>query len=243
MNPTTYRINKYLSLCGVTSRRGADTLISEKRVTVNDITVEEVGISIDPTKDVVKVDGNVVEIVEQKVYILFNKPSNVMTTLNDPFKRKTVLHFLKKLPMRVYPVGRLDYDTEGVLLLTNDGDMAYKLTHPKYQIEKIYDVLVSGNFTEANAQTIAKGLTLEDGAIGKGIVKIVKRIKNNTNILMTLKEGRKREVKQLCMAVGHKVLKLQRIEFAGITTHGLKLGEWRYLKSSEIELLKKKLSD
>ena len=243
MNPKTYRINKYLSLCGVTSRRGADTLISEKRVTINDQTVEQVGVSVDPSQDVVKVDGMVVEIVEQKIYVLFNKPTKVMTTLHDPFKRKTVLHFLKDLAVRVYPVGRLDYDTEGVLLLTNDGDLAYKLTHPKYQVKKIYDVLVAGHFTEANAKEIARGIKLEDGAIGKGEVNIVRRVKNDTNILMTLKEGRKREVKQLCSSVGHKVLSLKRIEFAGITAHGLKPGKWRYLKSSEIEQLNKNLSD
>ncbi|HDL02063.1 MAG TPA: rRNA pseudouridine synthase, partial [candidate division Zixibacteria bacterium] len=149
MKKSIVRINKYLSLCGVTSRRGADNLISEKRVTINDITVEQLGQSVDMENDIVKVDGTIVEVVEQKVYVLFNKPQNVMTTLHDPFRRKTVLDFLKDLPVRVYPVGRLDYDTEGVLLLTNDEDMAYQLTHPKFQIEKIYDVKVAGHFTTA----------------------------------------------------------------------------------------------
>jgi len=238
MKTKIVRINKYLSLCGVTSRRGADTLISEKRVTINDVTVEQMGQTVDIDTDVVKVDGTIVELVEQKVYILFNKPQQVMTTLNDPFKRKTVLHFLKDLPIRVYPVGRLDFDTEGVLLLTNDGDLAYQLTHPKFQIEKIYDVKVDGHFTEAGSQAIAKGIKLEDGAIGKGKVHIIGRIKNFTNIRITLTEGRKREVKQLCKGVGHNVLSLRRINFAGITAEGLNLGKWRYLKSDEIELLR-----
>ncbi len=240
MKKNIVRINKYLSLCGVTSRRGADNLISEKRVTVNDITVEKLGQTIDTDQDVVRVDGTIVELVEHKVYVVFNKPQKVMTTLHDPFKRKTVLDFLKDLPSRVYPVGRLDYDTSGVLLLTNDGDLAYQLTHPKYQIEKIYDVKVVGHFTEAGSQAIAKGIKLEDGAVGKGKVKIVSRLKNATKIIITLTEGRKREVKQLCKAVGHKVLSLQRIEFAGVTTLGLKPGKWRYLKPIEIEKLKKK---
>ncbi len=241
MKKSIVRINKYLSLCGVTSRRGADNLISEKRVTINDITVEQLGQSVDMENDIVKVDGTIVEVVEQKVYVLFNKPQNVMTTLHDPFRRKTVLDFLKDLPVRVYPVGRLDYDTEGVLLLTNDGDMAYQLTHPKFQIEKIYDVKVAGHFTTAGSQAIAKGITLEDGAVGKGKVEILKRVKNTTHIRIVLTEGRKREVKQLCKAVGHKVVSLRRIEFGGITTHGLKLGKWRYLKFIEIEQLKKKI--
>lgn len=241
MKTKVIRINKYLSMCGVTSRRGADTLISEKKITINDITVEKMGQTVDIESDVVKVDGTVVELVEQKVYVLLNKPKQVMTTLHDPFKRKTVLDFLKDLPVRVYPVGRLDFDTEGVLLLTNDGEMAYQLTHPKFQIEKIYDVKVEGHFTMAGSQAIAKGIKLEDGAIGKGKVEIVGRVKNDTNIRMTLTEGRKREVKQLCKSVGHKVLNLRRIEFGGITTHGLKLGKWRYLKSFEIEQLKEKI--
>ncbi len=242
MKTTSVRINKYLSLCGVTSRRGADTLITENRVTINDITVEKLGTTVDTSVDIVKVDGTVVELVETKVYVLFNKPKQVMTTLHDPFKRKTVLDFLKDLPVRVYPVGRLDYDTDGVLLLTNDGDLAYKLTHPKYQIEKIYDVKVMGEFTIAGSQAIAKGIKLEDGAIGKGKVEILSHTKNTSRLRMTLKEGRKREVKQLCKSVGHKVLNLSRSEFGGITTRGLKPGKWRYLKSTEIEELTKKVS-
>ncbi len=240
MKTKVVRINKYLSMCGVSSRRGADTLISEKKVTINDITVEQMGQTVDIDTDVVKVNGTVVVLVEQKVYVLLNKPKQVMTTLHDPFKRKTVLDFLKDLPVRVYPVGRLDFDTEGVLLLTNDGELAYQLTHPKFQIEKIYDVKVQGHFTESGSQAIAKGIKLEDGAIGKGKVEIIGRVKNDTNIRMTLKEGRKREVKQLCKSVGHKVLNLRRIEFGGITAHGVNLGKWRYLKDPEIELLQKK---
>lgn len=237
------RINKYISLCGITSRRGADTLISEKRVTINDVIVEQMGQSVDTETDIVKVDGVLAEVVESKVYVLFNKPQKVMTTLQDPFRRKTVLHFLKDLPVRVYPVGRLDYDTEGVLLLTNDGEMAYQLTHPKFQVKKIYEALVSGHFTEAGSQAIAKGIKLEDGAIGKGEVSILSKVKKNTKIRITLTEGRKREVKQLCKAVGHNVISLCRIEFAGVSAGSLKLGKWRYLKSIEIEQLKEKINE
>ncbi|PWB72254.1 pseudouridine synthase, partial [candidate division GN15 bacterium] len=127
------RINKYLSLCGVTSRRGAEALIAEGRVTVNESKLTKTGVIVDETTDIVKVDGVIVAPVEVSVYVLLNKPASVMTTLHDPFKRKTILHFLRKLPHRVYPVGRLDFDTEGVLLLTNDGDLAFRLAHPRYQ--------------------------------------------------------------------------------------------------------------
>lgn len=232
------RLNKYLSLCGVSSRRGAETLILKKRVTVNDKTVEKVGSIIDEKKDVVKVDGTVVTPVEHKVYIILNKPPNVMTTLHDPFKRKTIVHFLKDLPTRVYPVGRLDYDTEGVLMLTNDGDLAYRLAHPKYQVTKIYEAKVSGKFNLLAAESIEKGIKLDDGAIGKGKVDILSYSKKTSKIRITLTEGRKREVKQLCKSVGYPVILLHRVKFAGIDTRGLELGKWRYLTIIELESVK-----
>ncbi len=161
-----------------------------------------------------------------------------MTTLNDPYKRKTIKHYLKDVPVRVYPVGRLDFDTEGVLILTNDGDLAYRLAHPKFEVKKIYEAKVQGLFTQTAADTIEKGVKLEDGAIGKAKVRILKRINNSSIIRLTLTEGRKREVKQLCKICGHPVTKLKRIEFAGISVRGVKFGKWRYLTTDEIEDLK-----
>jgi len=207
-------------------------------VAVNDVVVDKVGVVIDEEKDVVKVDGQVVTPVEQHVYVVLNKPPRVMTTLDDPFKRKTIVHYLKALPVRVYPVGRLDYDTEGVLLLTNDGDLAYRLAHPKYQVTKVYEARVEGRFTEKAARQIADGIELEDGATGRGSVRILNEGEGETKIRLVLKEGRKREVKQLCRAVGHPVLHLRRQEFAGITARGLKLGKWRYLSEEEVNGLK-----
>lgn len=232
------RINKYLSMCGVTSRRGAEGLIAEGLVVVNGLTVEKVGTVIDETKDIVKVDGVEVKPVEQQVYVVLNKPPMVMTTLSDPFKRKTVVNFLKKLGERVYPVGRLDYDTEGVLLLTNDGELAFRLAHPSYEINKVYEALVKGSFNKIAADQIQKGIRLEDGAIGRARVNILGYIKSSTRLRLTLHEGRKREVKQLCKAVGFPVIRLRRVEFAGITVRGLKTGEWRHLSGSEISHLK-----
>lgn len=232
------RINKYLSLCGVTSRRGAEALIAEGRISINESRLEKPGAVVDEATDIVKVDGVIVAPVDVKVYVLLNKPASVMTTLHDPFKRKTILNFLKKLPDRVYPVGRLDFDTEGVLLLTNDGDLAYRLAHPRYQVPKVYEALVKGQFSRENADKMLRGIKLEDGATGKARADILGFVKSMTRVRLTLTEGRKREVKQLCKAVGHPVERLRRVEYAGITARNLAIGEWRYLSSSEISRLK-----
>lgn len=234
------RINKYLSICGVTSRRGADALIAQKRVIVNDKAVEKLGTIIDEENDVVKVDGTIVTPASEKLCILLYKPKRVMTTLHDPFNRKTVANFIKNLPERVYPVGRLDYDTDGVILLTNDGDLAYRLTHPKFQVKKIYEATVAGKFTEADCRKIYDGIKLEDGAIGKATVKILRYTGQDSLVRLVLTEGRKREVKQLCKSVGHPVIELKRVEFAGLTLQGLQPGNWRHLSDREwkrLELL------
>lgn len=232
------RLSKYLSLCGVTSRRGAEVLVSEGRVTLNDTTVEKIGTIVDEASDVVKVDGTVVVPVADNVYIVMNKPRRVMTTLHDPFKRKTVRHYLKNLPHRVYPVGRLDLDTEGVLLLCNDGDLAFRLTHPKYQVEKVYEAIVTGHFKRTDSMRIQRGIKLEDGAIGRGQVDVLGYGKKTTRLRLTLTEGRKREVKQLCKAVGYPVRQLRRVEFGRITARGLRPGAWRHLTTAEVSRLK-----
>lgn len=228
------RINKYLSLCGVTSRRGAEAMIREGRVAVNGHKLDTLGVIVDETTDKVTVDGGEISLVSTKVYVVLNKPPMVMTTLADPFGRKTVVQYLKGLKERVYPVGRLDYDTEGVLLLTNDGDLAYRLAHPRYAVPKVYEALVKGLFTEEAVRLIGKGLTLEDGATGKARVTIIKIMGSNSKIRLVLTEGRKREVKQLCKLVKHPVLQLRRTEFGSITSSQLAIGRWRYLNAKEL---------
>ncbi len=233
------RINKYLSICGVTSRRGADALIKDEQVTVNDNTLIEVGTIIDETKDVVKVGGVKVSPVEEKYYLVLNKPQNVMTTLHDPFKRKTIVNFLKEMKDRVYPVGRLDYDAQGVLLLTNDGDLAFRLSHPKYQVRRVYEVRVKGKFIVSNADIIRKGIKLEDGKMGKAEqVSILSANPKYSRVRIVMTEGRKREVKQLCQFVGHQVEELVRVDYGGITLKALKAGAWRVLTSNEVSKLK-----
>ena len=232
------RINKYLSMCGVTSRRGADGLIVAGRVTINDQTMIERGMVVNTDTDVVKVDGVEAKPVNEMVYVVLNKPIMTMTTLHDPFKRRTVVDYLKNLPHRVYPVGRLDYDAEGVLLLTNDGDLAFRLAHPRYQVPKIYEVQVEGKFIKESADRIKRGIELEDGALGHAKVLILGYSADQTRLRMILTEGRKREVKQLCKAVGHPVKRLRRVEFAGIQLKMLRTGQYRHLTRAEVSRLR-----
>ena len=235
------RLNKYLSICGVSSRRGADILITEGRVVVNDLTADTVGVVIDEDKDQVKVDGALVAPVDKKFYLILNKPRQVMTTLHDPFKRRTVVDCLKGFDHRVYPIGRLDFETTGVLLLTNDGDLTYRLAHPKYEVPKVYEALVEGQFTEAARAEIEYGIRLDDGKMGRAEVRVLGYAAGRTRVRLTLVEGRKREVRLLCKAVKFPVEKLDRVEFAGLTARGLKRGQWRELTVSELSQLRKRV--
>ena len=232
------RLNKYLSICGVTSRRGADAMVAERRISINDKIVEKPGVMVEEAVDRVTVDGLDVAPVTEQVYVLLNKPPSVMSTLHDPFKRKTVVQLLKKLQHRVYPIGRLDYDTEGVLLLTNDGDLAYKLAHPKFEVPKVYEARVKGKFTREDGLLVQHGIKLDDGGIGRAMVHILGYGADSTRLRLILTEGRKREVKQLCKKVGHAVEHLVRVEFAGITTKGLTPGQWRLLSTAEVSRLR-----
>ncbi len=233
------RLNKFLSICGVTSRRGAEQLISQKKVAVNDIVVDKMGVIIDEQKDRVKVDGVVVEPVKKRLYILLNKPKQVLTTLHDPFRRKTIAYFVKSAPARVYPVGRLDYDTEGALLLTNDGELAYRLAHPKYQVKRVYQAIVSGVVTADHIEALKRGIRLDDGHLGRIVeAEILMSELKSSKVQLVLMEGHKREVKQLLKGVGHPVKALKRVEFAGLRIDDLKPGRWRFLTHVEIRRLK-----
>jgi 23S rRNA pseudouridine2605 synthase len=226
-------------MCGVASRRGAEKLIKDGRVTLNDDLVEHPGTIIDESRDTVKVDGEVAKPVGKKVYIILNKPRNVLTALSDPFRRRTVAHLTRELKTRVYPIGRLDYDTEGALILTNDGELAYRLAHPKYQIKRVYHALVQGTFTIEDAAKIEKGIELDDGHVGKGTTRPLSSGIKNSKVEIALTEGHKREVKQLFKATGHPVRELRRVEFAGLRVNGIKKGRWRYINRAELDHLKK----
>jgi pseudouridine synthase len=232
-------LNKFLAHAGVCSRREADRWIAEGRISVNGRAVMEVGEKIDPVRDRVAVNGRPVKAEEERAaYILMNKPAGRVVSVKDPFGRPTVIDLLGRLPVRVYPVGRLDLDTEGALLLTNDGDLALKLTHPRYGAGKTYEVRVEGDPAEADLDKVRNGIFLEGRRTAPARVQVLRRGRRRTHLRIEIHEGRKREIRKLFDAVGFPVEALTRVDFAGLTLEGLKPGEWRYLGGAEVRRLK-----
>lgn len=232
------RLQKFLANNGVCSRRKAEEYIQQGLVKVNGETVTELGRKINPEKDEVIFKGKKVGKVDKKVYILLNKPIGYVTTTTDQFGRDTVLD-LVKVKEKVLPVGRLDMYTSGALILTNDGEFIYKVTHPKYEIEKTYNVTVKGIITKDEVEKLEEGVEIEDYTSGKAKVKILKTDteKDISRIEITIHEGKNREVRKMCNAIGRKVLALHRSKIEGIDVKNLKLGEWRYLTSKEVAKL------
>ena len=231
------RLQKYLAECGVASRREAEKLILDGHVRVNGV-VAAIGQTVEPDSDNIEVDG--APVAQQRlVYIVLNKPRDVVTTAKDTHGRKTVLDLVSGAGARVFPVGRLDMDVEGALLLTNDGELAHRLTHPKFEMEKKYLAGVSGRMTLETAARLAKGVEIEDGSTAPAKVEVIRQRDDATLIRLTLHEGRKREVKRMCEAVGHPVKTLRRIEFSGIDVSGMRVGEWRHLSHEEVETLRR----
>ncbi len=236
------RLQKFLSNAGVCSRRKAEEYILEGKVKVNRQVVYELGIKINPLKDEVIFDGKTVKLAEDKVYILLNKPIGYVTTVKEQFGRPTVIELLKGVKQRVLPVGRLDMYTSGAIILTNDGDFIYKVTHPKYEIEKTYQVTVKGIVTNEDIERLSNGVKIDDYISGKAKVKILKidQDKKISRIQITIHEGKNREVRKMCMAIGKSVIALHRSKIENIDVKSLKLGEWRYLSKEEILRLKNK---
>lgn len=226
-----------MAACGVASRRVCEDIIVAGRVTVNGQPAV-LGQRINPDTDDVRVDGKLIR-SDSKVYVLLNKPRGVVTTASDTHHRKTVVDCVQGVRARVFPVGRLDLDVEGALLMTNDGDLAYRLTHPKYEIPKVYLAWVAGTMTPETAMALERGVPLEDGVTAPAKVQILSRGATSTLIQLVLTEGKKREVKRMCAHVGHPVKELQRIAIGGVKVKGLKPGEWRYLSESEVVSLRK----
>lgn len=233
------RLQKFLSECGVASRRASEQLITEGRVRVNGA-VATIGSSVEPGADAVTVDGRAVGRAEKRVYILLNKPRGTVTTASDTHGRRTVLDCLDGIDERVFPVGRLDMDVEGVLLLTNDGDLAHRLMHPSHGVEKVYQATVEGLVTEEALARLRQGVMLEDGMTAPAGATLIAHERNGrSRIELTLHEGRKREVKRMCAAVGHPVVSLKRIAFANLMGGHLRPGEWRHLTLQEVRLLQR----
>lgn len=235
------RLQKFLANQGVCSRRKAEEHILNGDVQVNGKTVTQLGIKIIPNKDEVTFQGKKITLSnDKKVYILLNKPIGYVTTTKDQFGRDTVLD-LVKVKESILPVGRLDMYTSGAIILTNDGEFIYKITHPKYEIEKTYNVTLKGKITDEDVQKLREGVEIEDYTSGKAKVRILKidEEKNISRLEITIHEGKNREVRKMCDAVGKKVLALHRSKIGNIGVKDIKLGQWRYLKEKEVNSLLK----
>ncbi len=233
------RLNKFLSRCGVASRRSADNLIVSGKVMVNDQPVTQKGVVIDESRDVVKVDGKVCAIPTGYIYVMLNKPEGYLVTLEDDFGRETVTELIKDVPRRIYPIGRLDYDSEGLLLLTDDGDLAFRLAHPSYNVRKIYTVGVRGEFPDERLVRFEEGIKLDDGHIAHSRARVLKRSPKFTVLSIELTEGRKREIKRMCKAIGFPVRSIRRVQYDTLSLDNLAKGCWRYLTPEEVTRLKR----
>ena len=230
------RLQTFLAHAGVASRRSAEGIIGSGRVAVNGQVVRDRSFSVAEGKDTVALDGKAISLVSKEYYIL-NKPKGVTSTVKDAYAARTVIELLPKDSGRLYPVGRLDRETTGLILLTNDGDLAYRLTHPRFEIKKIYRARVKGILREEEAHILAKGVELEDGVSAPAKIKVVSRTKDETVCDIEIHEGKKRQVRRMFAAVGHKALELKRTSFAGIKLGDLKEGESRRLTDEELKLL------
>lgn len=231
------RLQKFLATCGVASRRKSEQLIRDGRVRVNNRVVTEMGVKINPEIDLVYVNGKRVILEEEKVYVLLNKPKGYVTTVSDQFGRKKVVD-LVDLPYRIFPVGRLDYNTSGLLILTNDGKLTYKLTHPKFEVPKVYIAKVKGHPSRESLCRFEKGLEIGNYITAPAKIKVLKKATDSAHVEITITEGRNRQVRRMCKAIGHPVLELKRIKMGTIHIGNLEVGNWRYLNESEVEYLK-----
>jgi len=239
VNVPLERLQKILANAGVASRRKCEELIREGKVAVNDRIVTELGAKADPDKDVITVSGRPIR-REQKLYLLFHKPKGVITTMDDPKGRSTVRDYLKGIQERVYPVGRLDYDSEGLLLLTNDGELAHRLTHPKHHVPKTYLATVERVPHGNDLEKLKRGIKLEDGVTAPAEVEYhdVDPDGKYATIAITIHEGRNRQVRRMFEAIHHPVTRLKRISFGGISLGGLQRGKYRKLSAEEIRTLR-----
>ncbi len=229
------RLNKFIALSGLTSRRKADALIEEGRVEVNGKVVTKLGILINPYKDKVKVDGRIIAPPKKEVYLAFNKPRGYVTTMDDELGRKSIATLFYNFPVRIFPVGRLDMDTEGLIFLTNDGEFAYIVTHPKFKIEKEYHVWAEGEITEEDIKKLRKGLFIEGRIVRPKLIEVLKHDRKNTMAKIVITEGRKREVRRMFHYMGHKVVRLIRTRIGPVKLGDLRSGKYRDLTPSEIE--------
>ena len=232
------RLQKVLSHAGVCSRRKAEELITKGQVRVNGRVVRELGSEADPMRDTIEVMGEVIR-RERPKYFLFYKPDRVITSLSDPEGRRTVADYFRNVRERVFPVGRLDYHSEGAILMTNDGELDNLLTHPRFQVNKVYEVTVRGRFSPKAAEKMAKGVKIDTGMTAPCEIEILEynKEKNKTKVRMTLHEGKNREIRKMMEVFHHMVFELVRVQYAFLTLNGLKRGEYRKLTREEVKKL------
>lgn len=235
------RIAKYLARCGVaSSRRKAEELIREGVVYVNGKNIEVIATNIDPCNDAIKVHGKLIK-PEKHKYLLFHKPKNVVTTKSDPQGRKTIQDYLPHKYKDVFPVGRLDKDSTGLLLLTNDGDLTYRLTHPKHEVAKTYEVVIDGFLHQEDISKIQRGLYLSEGKTQPAKIRVLKKGKDKSTLHLTIKEGKNRQIRRMVERMRRKVRRLHRIQVGPLTIKGLAVGTVRELRRRELEQLRKLL--
>ncbi len=232
------RLNKFLAQAGLASRREADRMIEEGRVAVNGEVIQTLGHKIEEERDRVEVDGIKIKQEKKRYYVMLNKPPGYLVSLKDSFGRPKVRDLLPTLKGRVFPVGRLDSDSEGLLLLTNDGGLAFRLTHPRFKIKKVYLVRVKGTPESSDLRRLKRGIILDGKKTAPARIKLLSSSSRESFLRVEIHEGRKREIRRLFDVIGHKVIELQRIEFGSLSLGKLRKGKWRSLDRSEIDKLK-----
>jgi len=230
------RLNKFLAKSGVTSRRKADELIEQGRVRINGKAVNQLGTKVDGKTDKVEVDGVQVK-PEKKLYLMLHKPPGYLVTMDDPFSRPTIKSLLPDLGVRLFPVGRLDLKSEGLLFLTNDGELAHRLMHPRYEVKKIYRVRVKDQIKEKHIKNISRGIYLDNQKVTPDDIKLIKKDSDSSLIRIEIHEGKKREIRRMFQSEGYSVIRLKRVQFAGLKLGKLGRGQWRYLTPKEIRIL------
>jgi pseudouridine synthase len=231
----TVRLQKYLAGCGIASRRKAEEMISQGRITVDGEVITAMGAQIDPAIQEIRLDGKLVTPHDDRLYILLNKPQGYVTTLSDPQGRPIVTSLLHGIKARLFPVGRLDLDTEGALILTNDGELAQKIQHPSHEVTKTYEAQVLGRPAEKMLQKLEHGILLEEKKTAPAKLTVIARQSGTTSIRITIHEGRKRQVRKMFQAIGHPVIHLKRIAYGHLFLQGLEIGKYRFLTPEDLK--------
>ena len=231
------RLNKYIAACGAASRRGADELIAQGRVTVNGNVPESMGVQVDPDTDEVRLNGDLLFLETQQIYIMLHKPAGVLSACSDSRGRTTVIDLLGQIGSRVFPVGRLDLDTEGLLLLTNDGDFAYRCTHPKHEVPKKYYAVVKGVLSDAAIDTLRGSVNIDGSPTSGADITVLSSSSKRTELTITIREGKNRQIKKMFQLAGCRVSYLRRDAIGGLTLGSLPVGSWRRLSSKDIAAL------